>query len=172
VRKDIPHNHVDLPPLISIEISGACIQISNSKVLLVAVYKSPGYACNETRHLFELLSLKRKSLLADLNAKYPFWNTIISNISGAKLLNLLHTNEFGGPAPQCPTHYSRVGNGDVLDTVVHKNVQLSEVTVSDILDSDHYQSFSTCWIMLEIGSFRTQLTNSQIGSSFKAWTLK
>jgi hypothetical protein len=30
-----------------------------------------------------------------------------------------------------------VGNGDVLDTVVHKNVQLSKIIVSDILNSDH-----------------------------------
>jgi hypothetical protein len=32
---------------------------------------------------------------------------------------------------------SPAGNGDVLDIVVHKNVLLSEVIVSDILDSDH-----------------------------------
>jgi hypothetical protein len=30
-----------------------------------------------------------------------------------------------------------MGNGDVLDIVVHKNVCLSEIIVSDILDSDH-----------------------------------
>jgi hypothetical protein len=30
-----------------------------------------------------------------------------------------------------------VGNGDMLDIVVHKNVQLSEIIVPDILDSDH-----------------------------------
>jgi hypothetical protein len=30
-----------------------------------------------------------------------------------------------------------VGNGDVLDNVVHKNIRLSNVIVSDILDSDH-----------------------------------
>jgi hypothetical protein len=29
------------------------------------------------------------------------------------------------------------GNGDVLDIVVHKNSRLSNVIVSDILDSDH-----------------------------------
>jgi hypothetical protein len=40
-------------------------------------------------------------------------------------------------APQCPTHYSPVGNGDILDTVVHQNIRLSSVTVSNILDSDH-----------------------------------
>jgi hypothetical protein len=29
-----------------------------------------------------------------------------------------------------------VGNGDVLDIMVHKNIRLSNVIVSDILDSD------------------------------------
>jgi hypothetical protein len=72
-----------------------------------------------------------------LNAKYHFLNSVVSNPSGIKLLNLLHINKFEISAPQCPTHYSPAGNGDVLDVVVHKNVQLSEVTVTDILDSDH-----------------------------------
>jgi hypothetical protein len=40
-------------------------------------------------------------------------------------------------APQCPTHYSPTGNGDESVFIVHKNVRLSEVIVSDILDSDH-----------------------------------
>jgi hypothetical protein len=43
-------------------------------------------------------------------------------------------NEFEISAPQCPTHYSHVGNGDVLDIVVHKNIRVSDVTVSNILD--------------------------------------
>jgi hypothetical protein len=54
-----------------------------------------------------------------------------------KLLNLLHRNEFEISAPQCPTHHSPTGNGITLGIVVHRNVQLSEVIVSDILDSDH-----------------------------------
>jgi hypothetical protein len=53
------------------------------------------------------------------------------------LLNLLHINKFEISAPQCPTHFSTVGNGDMLNIVAPKNVQLSEVIVSDILDSDH-----------------------------------
>jgi hypothetical protein len=36
-----------------------------------------------------------------------------------------------------PTHYSPMGNGDVLDIVVNKNIILSNVILSDILDSDH-----------------------------------
>jgi hypothetical protein len=56
-----------------------------------------------------------------------------------KLLNLLHINEFEISAPQCPTHYPPAGNGDVLDILVHKNVLLSEIIFSDILDSEHPQ---------------------------------
>jgi hypothetical protein len=39
--------------------------------------------------------------------------------------------------PQYPTHYSSVGNGGMLDIVVHQNVWLSEVIAYDVLDSDH-----------------------------------
>jgi hypothetical protein len=70
-----------------------------------------------------------------MNAKHPFWYSVVSNPSGAILLNLLHIKEFEISASQCPTDYSPAGNGDVLDIVVHKNVQLSEVIASDILDS-------------------------------------
>jgi hypothetical protein len=41
VRKGIPHNHVDLNPLLSVEATGVCIPVGN-EVLLAAVYKSPG----------------------------------------------------------------------------------------------------------------------------------
>jgi hypothetical protein len=63
--------------------------------------------------------------------------TVVSNPSGEKLLKLFDTNDFEISAPQCPTYYSPVGNRDVLDIVVHKNIRLSNVIVSDILDSDH-----------------------------------
>jgi hypothetical protein len=52
-------------------------------------------------------------------------------------LELFHKNEFEISAPQCPTHYSPAGNGDILDIVVHQNIGLSSVNVSNILDSDH-----------------------------------
>jgi hypothetical protein len=40
VRKRILHNHVDLPPLFSIETTGMCIPFVNSELLLAAVYIS------------------------------------------------------------------------------------------------------------------------------------
>jgi hypothetical protein len=47
VRKRIPHNHVDLTPLISIEATGVCVPIGNSELMLAAVYKSPGDAWSD-----------------------------------------------------------------------------------------------------------------------------
>jgi hypothetical protein len=76
-------------------------------------------------------------LAGDLNAKHPFWNSAVSNSSGEKLLKLFDVSEFKISAPQYPTHYSLAGNGDVLDIVVHQNIKFSDITVSDILDSDH-----------------------------------
>jgi hypothetical protein len=137
VRKGIPYNHVDLPPLVSIETTGVSTPIGSSETLLAAVLKSPGQALNDA-DITELLSFRHKSLLAGgMNAKYQFRNSVISKILGAKLLNLLHINNSEISASQCPTHYSPAGNGGLLDIILHKNVWLSEVIVSDILDSGH-----------------------------------
>jgi hypothetical protein len=108
-----------------------------TEILLVAVYKSTERTWNDA-DIAELLSLRQKRILAgDLNAKHPFWNSRVSNPSGEKLLYLFDASDFEISAPQCPTHYSPVGNGDVLDIVVHKNIRLSNAIVSDILNSDH-----------------------------------
>jgi hypothetical protein len=106
-------------------------------VLLAAVYKSPSRAWSDA-DITELISFRPKSILAcDLNAKDPFWNSTLSKPSGDKLLYLFDVNQFEISAPQCPTHYSPSGNGDVLDIVVHHNVRVSDVIVSEILDSNH-----------------------------------
>jgi hypothetical protein len=137
VRKGILHNLVDLPSLVSVEATGVCIPIGNNEVLLAALYKSPGKAWSDPDHT-ELLSIRRKSILAgDLNAKHPFWNSAVSNPSGEKVLQLFHVNQFEISALKCPTHYSPAGIGDVLDIVVHHNISVSDVIVSDILNSDH-----------------------------------
>jgi hypothetical protein len=137
VRKGIPHNHVDLPPLISIEATGVCIPIGNSELMLADAHKSPGRALSDA-NIIELLIFRNKSVLArDLNAEHPFWNRAVSNAPGEKLLELFDINDFQISAPQCPTHYSPAGNGDVLDIVVHQKVWISEIVVSGVLDSDH-----------------------------------
>jgi hypothetical protein len=76
-------------------------------------------------------------LAGDLKAKHPFWNSTVSNPSGEKLMALFYLHEVKVLAPQCPPHDFPAGNGDVLDTVVHKNIRASDVIVSDNLDSDH-----------------------------------
>jgi hypothetical protein len=115
-------------PLISVEATRVCLHVGNNEVLLAAVYKSPGRPWSDA-DIIELLGFRRKTILAgDLNAKHQFWNSSVSNPSGKEL-------EIS--APQYPTHYSPAGKGDILDIVVHQNIRLSDVTVSDILDSDH-----------------------------------
>jgi hypothetical protein len=111
--------------------------IGNSEVLLAAVYKTPGRAWSDT-DITELLSFRPKSIFTcDLNAKNQFSNIAVSNPSVDKLLHLIDVNDFEISAPQYPTHYSPSGYGDVLDILVHQNIRVSDVIVSDILDSDH-----------------------------------
>jgi hypothetical protein len=55
VSKGIPHKHVDISPLFSVEVTGVCIPIGNSEVLLAAVYKSPDKAWSDAG-ITELLS--------------------------------------------------------------------------------------------------------------------
>jgi hypothetical protein len=78
-------------------------------------------------------------LAGNLNAKHPFWNSAVSKPSGEKLMALFDLSDFEILAPQCPTHYSLAGNGDVLNIVVHQNIRVSGVIVSDILDAVNYQ---------------------------------
>jgi hypothetical protein len=144
MRKGIPHNHADLPPRVSIEIIGVCIPIGNSDVLLQAVSKSPSHAWNDAG-IIEFLSIRHNLLLVRyLNTNHPFENSIVSNISGATLVNLLHINEFEISAPQCPTDYLPAENGDIFDTVLHKNIRLSEVTVSDRSPTNHFPLAESC----------------------------
>jgi hypothetical protein len=121
--------NVDLSPLVSVEGTGVCIPIGNQEVLIAAVYKFPGRTWNDA-DITELLSFRHKCILAgNLNAIHLPWNSAVSNPSGQKLLQLFDTSDFKISAPQCQTHYSPVGNGDVLDIVVHKNIRLSDVIV-------------------------------------------
>jgi exonuclease III len=129
VRRGVPHGYAELPPLVSEEVTGVCIPIGNSEVLLAAVYTSPGRGWKDT---ITEPSFRSKSILAgDLNA------SVISNRSREKLMALFDLSNFEISAPQCLTHYSTAGNCDVLEDVVHQNIRVSDVIVSDILDSDH-----------------------------------
>jgi hypothetical protein len=137
VKKGIPHSHVDLPPLILLEATGVCIPIGNREILLAAVYQSPGRKWIDA-DIAELKNLRHKCILpGHLNAKHPSWNSAVSNTSSEKLLQFFDRYDFKISAPKWPTHYSPGGSGDVLDIVVHKNIRLSKIIVSDILDSDH-----------------------------------
>jgi hypothetical protein len=171
VREGTPHNHVDLPPLVSTEATEVCMLTGNSEALLAAVYNSPGNAWGDA-DIIEHLGFRHKSLLeGDLNAEHPFWNSIVSSPLGMKLLNLLHKNEIKISAPQCPSHYSPTINGDMFKTVMHKNVQLAKVTVSNILNSNHLTTVFHLLDPIRTRNHSDPVHNSWNGSSFKTWPL-
>jgi hypothetical protein len=56
--------------------------------------------------------------------------------SGEKLIASFDLSEFEISVAQYTTHYSPTRNGDVLDIVVHRSIGVSDIIVSDILESD------------------------------------
>jgi hypothetical protein len=65
-----------------------------------------------------------------------------------------------------------VGNGDVLDIVVHQNTRVSDAIVSNILGSGNLPIvYSTYGIIAKFEIFQNLLKNSQIGNGFKALPL-
>jgi hypothetical protein len=131
LEKAFPQHRWNYQPFVSVETTRVCLPIGNNEDWLV------GRAWSDA-DITELFSFRPKSILAgDLNANNPFWNSAVSNPSGEKLLRLFYVNQFEISAPQCPTHYSPAVNGDVLHVLIHQNIGVSDVIISDILDSGH-----------------------------------
>jgi hypothetical protein len=106
----------------------------------------------------ELLNFRHKSsLAADVNAKHPLWNSVVSHTSGEKLLDLFHVSDFEISASQCPLQ-------GMETCLTSWSIRMSDCQKSMSLISRSqitYQSFSTYWNMLELEIFQIQLNNSQ-----------
>jgi hypothetical protein len=136
--------------------------IGNNEFLLAAVCKNPSRALRDAG-IIQLLSFRSKSILAgDQNDKNSFSNSPLSNILAQKLLRLFHVNRLEISAPQCPTNYTCAGNGDLLDIVVHQNIRVSDVIVSDNLDSDHLKIIFYTVDRVKLGISRNPLKNSKV----------
>jgi hypothetical protein len=137
-------------------------------LVIASVYIIPGRAWRDA-DITQLLSFRSKSFLAgDLNAKHPFWNSAVSNTSYEKLLASSDLSNFKIAAPQCPTHYSPAGNGDVLDIVFHQIIRVSDIIVSDIMDSYHLPIIFHILDHVKISNLSECIENSEIGIGFKA----
>jgi hypothetical protein len=81
------------------------------------------------------------SLAEDLKIKQPVWNRKVSKPSCLRLLELFVCSNFQISTPQFSMHhamhYPHDGSCGVLGTVVYENISVLEVTLTDILDSDH-----------------------------------
>jgi hypothetical protein len=116
-----------------------CIPIGNTEIFPAFVYKSPQRLSSDI-DITEPLGFRNKSIL---QVTWMLWNLfgIVHSLKPLRLelLELFVSSNFDSLAPQRSTYYTLDGRGDVLDIVVHQNVGLSEVIVTDILDSDHDQ---------------------------------
>jgi hypothetical protein len=118
-------------------------------MFLVAVYKSPRGLWSDT-DITELVCFRNKPTLAgDLNAKHSVRNSKISDSSGLKLLKLFVSLY-------------------VLGIVVHQKVRPSEVTATDILDSDHMRIMFSIMDPVRTKETLDLVENWQTGSCFKA----
>jgi hypothetical protein len=86
VKEGIPHNCVDLPPLLSAETTGVSIPMENTETFFAAVKKSPQRLCSDTE-ITEILDFRNKSILAGvLNAKHLIW---ISKFATPQILRVI-----------------------------------------------------------------------------------
>jgi hypothetical protein len=151
VKKGIPHTHVDLPPLLSLEATGVRIPIGHTAILHASVYKSPLRGRRDA-DITELLNLRTKSILAgDLNAKHPVWNSKVSYPSGLKLLDLSVNCNFEISAPRYPIHFVPNGRGDVLALWSIKMFGSQRLECSTTWIQITYLSYFAFWIILRIG---------------------
>jgi hypothetical protein len=102
------------------------IATGNTQMFLPAVHKSP-----------ECLWIDIDILPGVLNSKHPFWNGKFSIPSGLTPMELFVSSNIETSDPRCCTHYNPDGRGDVLYIAIHQNDRLSEVIVTDILDTVH-----------------------------------
>jgi hypothetical protein len=85
------------------------------------------------------------------------WSTLFGTVKFPTLslqaLEIIFIPNFEISTLQCSTHCTPDGRGDVLDIVVHQNVRLSEVIVTDILHSGHLPIMF--WVLLERGKLKS-----------------
>jgi hypothetical protein len=81
---------------------------------------------------------------------------------------ILGLSEIEISVPHCPTHYSPAANGNVLGFLVHQNIRVSDIIVSDILDSYHLPIILHILDHIRIRNLSDPIKNSQIGFGFKA----
>jgi len=135
-------HHRKIIPTTSITNTTVHINLGNSELRLVAVYKSPNTTLL-TADLDTLLNTTTDTIIAgDLNSKHGSWNSLVSNSSGRILNNYLdNRQDTTVAAPTSPTHYPDNPNHrpDILDIALlktgHLNFHLENFP--EALSSDH-----------------------------------
>ncbi|KAI5738896.1 hypothetical protein M8J77_012467 [Diaphorina citri] len=142
VKRSLYHEAITLPPMLSFEIQGVMVSLSNgSQLKIFATYLQP----RKTVSIRDLNNIFNGNVIptivaGDLNSKHPAWFSVVSNPNGRKLFKLMNQSEWFVLGPDEPTYFPSHENRhpDVLDILVCKNVpNVISQTVLAELDSDH-----------------------------------
>jgi hypothetical protein len=125
--------HVDLPPLVSVEVTGVFIPTGNGQNLTSSYHKSPRRAWRNADIIAPLILRCKWIRTDDLNSKHELWTRIVPNPPCGKPVHLFDKKLNDTSALRCSTHYSPAGSGYVFEILLHQNVRLSDVIVYDSL---------------------------------------
>src|SRR5699024_4657183 len=123
----------------TVEATGIAIQTANHGSLkMYAVYCPPAAVMME-EDLEALLDERGSIIVAgDLNAKHTTWNSRRNNTRGTALFNFTSGRNVEVLGPNEPTHHGGIGQPDVLDIVIVKDLALeAHLDVVNDLSSDH-----------------------------------
>jgi hypothetical protein len=145
VEKGIPHRLVDVPTLLSVEHESAYLLGTLTCCLQLFINVRRLWSDTDAK---ELLGSRNNSVpVGDLNAKHPVWTYKVSNPSGLKLFLLVIALKSQLHNALCSTHLMAEMMFSTLWCIrTHQNIPLSEVIVTDILDS---HNLPTMFSMLE-----------------------
>lgn len=140
VRRNVIHQPIEYVRRDSLYALGIDLNINGRDLRLYAIYRPPGPVGNLKREVEALLNSDMPTILAgDWNAKHPDWHASTINPAGRTLHQAALDHDFCTSGPGEPTRYGVAhGSEDVLDFVIHKNVQAAMFQeVLPDLPSDH-----------------------------------
>jgi len=118
-------NRRQLPPLQSLEATGATLLTTDVPIVFIAAYKQPKNPLI-VEDIRKLSRLGPRVLIAgDLNSKHHYWNSQHPNQAGGVLYQALPTLDLTPTAPPDNTCFPKHGGRpDVLDMALHKGIHI------------------------------------------------
>lgn len=140
VKNNIKHAPLqNTPSNNNIETIGVKIFTKNKRTFnIYSIYSPPNSEIDDAEIDLILKNNEPIIISEDLNAKNTLWNCKSTNVKGKRLEQYCTNRNIELIAPSEPTHYTTVGQSDILDLILTKNSQYDiNLKVEKDLSSDH-----------------------------------